>query len=452
MVKPMSSTNLSNQLLATLIESHQQFIKQQTELHQHFMLQQQNLQEKLLLIGSEKNLQQPQEKSVAVKYEMQIFDPGKERWILDHRPNYVLPAIPMMSMVDLMGFAASKYFPGKKLIALENIQILAWAIIDKPAIIHFKITLQNAEKAEVILSLEKDQQVNAFAKGIVKFANSYPQSPNIPRPLAETTAVINPYSSLFHGPAFQIMQSLVRGTDGASSILNAENHQVPFGCLNQVLLDGAVQCIPHDNLTLWSNDIGIDQAGYPALIPTFECFSEPPHTGLVHCEARFIGFHHSKRFPKFDITLLVDRKVWLKFLLIDALFPKGRLGLASAENRRAFLQHKQYIPGLQLSRTENKITYLTTDEVKNSDWISGSIAALYEVQGNLAEITQQVAIKEHLAQRLKVHPAEIIVHNNNTASWKQAPEKIYEFVIEKRDNEFSICRVDQARSADPLFG
>ena len=366
-----------------------------------------------------------------VSTEQFAFDPAIDRWINDHKPNYVLPTLPMMSIVDLLARAASQHFSNKKLVMMEDIQMLSWALVDKPVFIRPEVTVQDNATAKVTLFLEKDQKTTALAKGTVTFADDYKPAPDEPSSLQDAQAVTDPYLNLFHGPAFQIMQELKRNNQAASAILRAEAKLAPFGYLNQVLLDGATHPIPHDNLSVWSAEIANDQAAYPVLIPHVTFYSPPPQTGFVNCQARFIGFHFSKRFPKFEIILSVAGKVWLQMQLVDALFPKGRLGIVPAKDRRAFLQDKQYVPELRLSHKEDGQFYLTEKTVLESDWISGSINALYETSGDIKMATRQILIKEYLAEQLKVHPSEIVVEKDNTTAFhKSNPAQKFSVQIE----------------------
>ena len=189
----------------------------------------------------------------------------------------------------------------------------------------------------------------------------------------------------------------------------------PCGALNQGLLDAATHGIPHDALWRWSAEIPADVAAYPVAITAAHFYGPPPVTGRVRCEARFAGFHGGdRRFPMIHVQIITGEEVWAEFELVETLFPKGPLGQAEPLARRAFLVEQRFVPGLALSSHEDGTTSLTVAEVKASDWLAGTVAAIYapEYAGTplaAEQLAQLVAIKEHVARRWQVHPAQLIV-------------------------------------------
>lgn len=370
------------------------------------------------------------------------FDPKQEAWINHHCPNYITPTLPMMSMLDWIAFSASKYFPDKKLTSLSDIRAKTWLIAKKTVIIHSKVCMQSASRAEVSLYFEKDNQHILFSSGIAEFSDQYPSFSFIPEPLINPTVAVNYYDSFFHGPYFHCIKKLILGTNGSSSILEAHSDKVPFGYLNQLLLDGTTHTIPYDNLKLWSDAINETQTAFPAFIKTFQLYSTPPQTGTVRCETRFKGFYHHENFPQFELTLYVGEKIWLQYILVEAFFPKGKLGMIAANKRRKFLSERSYEADVLLSNlNENGSTYLSMDEVKSIDWIPGSLAKLYEANEDLEVLTKQILIKEQMARQFQIHPCEISVASDYSVT--HADKKHY-FHIEKENDTFfcMLCETD----------
>ncbi|MEB3197803.1 MAG: 1-acyl-sn-glycerol-3-phosphate acyltransferase, partial [Candidatus Sericytochromatia bacterium] len=232
-----------------------------------------------------------------------------------------------------------------------------------------------------------------------------------------------PYADgeMFHGPVFQVMESWALGSYGSTALLNAE-HDAPVGYMNQVLLDGMTHAIPSANLHRWSAEIGEDQVGYPTKVLSMSLYGPVPTTGPVRCEVRFTGFHEGPRFPRFDIQLIAADRVWANLELVYILFPKGPLGSVSGLERQAFLGEKTAVPNVGLARIDGETTRLTPKEVKGSDWLPGTLSRLYETEGDVQEMTRQIAAKEHIGTRLGVHPSEVRLSDDATqATVPQAP-------------------------------
>ena len=74
------------------------------------------------------------------------------------------------------------------------------------------------------------------------------------------------------------------------------------------------------------------------------------------------------------------------------------------------------MPGLSLSQWDGATTSLAVAQVKASDWLPGTVAAIYGVEaGDPEQLAKLVAIREHAARRFAVHPSEIVVHGTNRA-------------------------------------
>ena len=229
---------------------------------------------------------------------------------------------------------------------------------------------------------------------------SYPARPQ-PLPALSGDLLDLPYDDgqLFHGVAFQVLHSLVRTAQGASSVLRA-NSDVPLGRLNPALLDGATHGIPHDQLQLWDSRLSPHKVAYPALIPQMLFFGPTPSEGLMRCEVRPDGLLGSADLPAFSVQLIGPDGVWCAFRLVERCFPKGSLGAAEPRLRRAFLRDRQYVEGLVLSRQAEGTTRLTEADVAEIDWLPGTVEAIYG-----SREVEEIARKEHLAVANLLHPS-----------------------------------------------
>jgi len=93
--------------------------------------------------------------------------------------------------------------------------------------------------------------------------------------------------------------------------------------------------------------------------------------------------------------------------------PKGAIGSLAAHQRRDFLRDKLFVPGARLSAEKDAVTVLDEKTVAASNWLPGTIEAVYETSGSLTEITRQVAMKEHVAGRFSAHPAGVKVRGEH---------------------------------------
>jgi 1-acyl-sn-glycerol-3-phosphate acyltransferase len=234
-----------------------------------------------------------------------------------------------------------------------------------------------------------------------------------PQPFAALTDLIDvadPYTSgaLFHGPAFQYLTSLKIGANGSSAILQADKGSVQRGSLNQGLLDAATHGLPHDELSRWSDRIPNDVVGYPYRIKQLNRYAALPDHGQLRVEARFAGFDGEDRFPMIDVQIIQADQVLLDFRLVEVLLPRGPIGSAPREQRRSFLRDRQHVPAIALSSFDGTTTELSAQIMRQSDWLPGNVAAIYNVPPERrADLVAEVAQKEHVARRAFVHPSTV---------------------------------------------
>lgn len=321
------------------------------------------------------------------------LDPGRDTWLADHCPTWTVPALPMMSIVDLLAQGAD---PGETVIGLRDVRVKQWLLVDEPRLLR---TERQADRIRLLLVEEPGEREVASARVLT---GAYDAPPDALPPI-EGPETASPYESgtLPHGPAFQVLESLVRDGTGASSILNASSG-VPTGILNPGLLDGATHGIPHDRLSIWDERISPDKVAFPAMIPEIDLFAPTPSTGSLRCEVRADGFFGAPDLPAFQIQLITDQGVWAQLRLVEACFPKGSLGSAEPARRRAFLRDREYVKHLSLSDQHDGSTVLTEEAVAASDWLPGTIRAVYG-----ARDVEEIAVREHLAAAHQLHPSRV---------------------------------------------
>ncbi|MFT7580541.1 MAG: acyl transferase domain-containing protein/3-hydroxymyristoyl [Myxococcota bacterium] len=323
------------------------------------------------------------------------LDPATDTWLGDHRPTWTKAALPMMSMIDLLAEGAGR----QPVVSVRDVRVASWVLVDEARQLH---TECEGDKVRLF------DGTTELASATVITGN-YPPAPTAWPALVGPPAA-SPYESgtLFHGPAFQVLASLVQTAEGASSRLRTESG-VPLGVLNPALLDGATHGIPHANLQLWDARLASDKVAYPALVQRLEIYGPTPNPQTdetVRCEVRFSGLLGGPSHPVFKLQLIGSAGVWAEMTLVEACFPKGALGSAPAHERRAFLRDRHYVAGLSLAATDlgDGVQTTTLDEatVAESDWLPGTIEAVYGCRS-----AGDIATAEHIARAHELHPCNV---------------------------------------------
>ncbi len=370
----------------------------------------------------------------------EVLHPERDLWLGDHCPNWTLPTLPLMSMVDRLAAGARERWPGLKVVGVQEARVSGWLIFDHERRIRCEVADVEDSPGTLVgkLSVWRDaerEELSRFepvAAGRVLMAPAYEPGPE-PLPRLEGERFDgDPYEQgmLFHGPAFQLLRELTVGQGGSSAVLDAGggrtggSNAVPFGQLNQALLDAAVHGILHDELERWSDELPKKHIAYPYRLVSASFHHAPPNSGLVRLETRLIGSDGGERFPLFQLQIITGEpgaeRVWADLRLVEVMIPMGPH--ADDRQKRIDFRDRRHVPGAGLARFEGEVTRLTDAEVKGRDWLPGSVAHAYEATGKGELLTRQVAIKDHVAQRMKVHPATVEVDRLGlSARWSAAP-------------------------------
>ncbi|MEB3222562.1 MAG: beta-ketoacyl synthase N-terminal-like domain-containing protein [Candidatus Sericytochromatia bacterium] len=367
------------------------------------------------------------------------LDPARDTWLQDHKPTYVLPVLPFMSLLDRIVGAARAARPTHHVIRLEGVQVHKWVALPGGPL-RLRRAVEEQPDGKLLVTIQRwwdapNPALSRFepvATGVVETAAEWLEGPPVWLPPDDAEPQPNPYETgeMFHGPTFQILREWAIGSYGSTATLDADA-DAPLGALNQILLDGLTHAIPSANLAQWSPEIGADQVGYPSKVLSMTLHGPAPTQGLVRCEVRYTGFQDGPRFPRFDLQLIAGDRVWAQLELVYILFPKGPLGQASGPDRQAFLGERAPVPHMGLARSEGDTTRLSPREVKGSDWLPGTLARIYEAEGDVDALTRQIAAKEHVGSRLGVHPSEVkLSEDGNAASIPAAPLTRVEVEVE----------------------
>ncbi|MFJ1561982.1 hypothetical protein ACIOK3_52075, partial [Streptomyces mirabilis] len=372
-----------------------------------------------------------------------VLDPATDGWLLDHRPTWSVPTLPMMSTVDLLAEAAARY-TGRPVSGLRDVRLHRWVPLTGPVTLSCEVQPgePGSDEVEATLLVWREAHTAALsrfepvARGIVRTgAPGGPPSPASPP--AGAVPVPDPYTegALFHGPAFRYLTSLQIGATGSSATLDAAGGDVPPGELHQGLLDAATHAVPHDRLWQWSAEIPEATVGYPHRLAFLDLFEPLPRAGEVTVEARFAGFDGEDRsLPVIDIQLLHHGRTIAALRLVDVLLPQGPLGSASRAQRLAFLKDLRYADGVGLSTTLDGATRLTGGDVQRCDWLQGTVAHAYGLPPGAKGVDHlaEIAVRDHVARLCAVHPTQVAVGEDlTTAHPASRPQDIHHLVVEQ---------------------
>ncbi|WP_422646968.1 hypothetical protein [Actinoalloteichus caeruleus] len=371
----------------------------------------------------------------AVVVREEVLDPATDGWLDDHRPTWVLPALPMMSTVDRLAGAVAEH-TGERVLSLRGVQLRRWTPVTGPLRLRTSVARgPDGYSAELAVWREaRTAELSRFepvATSTVRVGARPGPPPEPFAPLVDAVAQPNPYESgaLFHGPSFHYLRSLSLGSTGASAVVDPTAGSVPRGHLHQGVLDTLPQAIPHQELWRWAPEVSRSAVCFPHRVESLDLFGEVPDVGRLGLEVRFVGFPAGPALPTFDIQLTgADGAVLVAVRMVDVLVETGLPPESPLRDRRAFLHLRRYAGGLGLSRTDGEATVLSAVDVDAADLLPGTVAGLYGLPPDLRGPARlvRVAVKDHLARRLRVHPSEVVVAEDNRSCWSAgAPERCH---------------------------
>ncbi|CAJ1506212.1 beta-ketoacyl synthase N-terminal-like domain-containing protein [[Mycobacterium] kokjensenii] len=359
------------------------------------------------------------------------LDPAVDAWILDHCPTYVIPSLPMMSVMDLFAQAAVQASGGAKVVEITDVQMVRWVVVDTAK--RLRVVLDPAPEAGRFtgrLEVWRDapraelSRWEIHAHAVVVTAAAYSGEPEPPAPLADPVPYADPYDgTVFHGPAFATLTDGARiGRNGSSGSLAIDRCAVPAGALQPGLLDGALHVVPHTAMSVWTS-AAADPAsyaqaldpdvGFPRRILSARFYADTPAQGTVDVEARFVGFDDDEgRMPTFDLWLSVGGTPWARIRMAEFLLSKGPLAQVGGPERRAFMAQRRPVPGLSLSeRLDRGVLALDSARMATLDWFKGTLQAVYDVTGHGDALMVEIATKEAVADAVHnvVHPSQVHV-------------------------------------------
>ncbi|MEQ9329181.1 MAG: beta-ketoacyl synthase N-terminal-like domain-containing protein [Rhodospirillales bacterium] len=336
-----------------------------------------------------------------------VLDSASSPWIADHCPTHTRPALPFMVLADLVAGSVPKA-PGEKIVAIEDMRVYRWALVDPS--IRLRPTLsRSGDVWKVVLAEITDTAgEKTIAEAMVRVAETWPEGPGALPPLGNGEIQPDPYEKgcLFHGPSFRILSALRRSSDGASFTLDPAGGAAPYGAIHPCLLDGMMHGVPHDALEQWFPDIAANGLAYPVHAECIRFHAPMPANGDVRVEIRPAS---GGGRAVIEGQLIAGGQVICEMRIREEILPQGPLGSAAPEDRKAFLGRREAVPGMRLSASHDGVTSLDGAAVMASNWLPGTVETVYDVTGDMRSLIREIAIKEHVAAHLGVHPSEIVV-------------------------------------------
>ncbi|MEK2478032.1 hypothetical protein [Streptomyces noursei] len=342
-----------------------------------------------------------------------VLDPRSDTWLADHCPTWTVPAVPLMSTADLLARAASDH-AGRPVRVLHDLRVQRWLPVTGPTRLRMTCAGDTARLA-VWHEAGALSRFAPVADATVGFEP--PPRPERFAPLPDLVDVPDPYegAELFHGPSFQYLTALRRGSAGSSGMLDAGRGSVPRGALHQGLLDAALHVIPHNELQRWEPAIGPGRMSFPHQLTRLAVFAPLPDCGEIEVEARFAGVLPDD-LVAVDVQLCRDESVLVSFQIVNMLIPAGPLAEVSGPARRAYLRDGHPDSRLLLTGSDG---VLRRSDVGRIDVLTGTANAVYGLpDGTRAtDWLPHIALKEHIARTTGVHPRTVEVTGLDNVSW-----------------------------------
>lgn len=338
-----------------------------------------------------------------------ILSLANQPWLGDHRPTYVLPALPMAGAIQLAAEPLLSKETAAFPILIEDFALTRWIVVAEDAEVSLAAVASPRGERRFDLSLSIDGAQAAGGRATLG-VDVAPEAA-WPEP-ADAAPVADLYDSgsLFHGPAFHLVTDLVRSPDGACARLDASRAFDPDAVLDAGLLDALLHVIPHDAPEFWFGSSAKGFAAYPNLIERLIVHRSRPRSGALTVRARPLSGDPAKpRLVRVAIRAEDSDGVWLEMTLREILMPNGPLGALPPGPRRAFLADGAYVRGAGLSTRDETATVLSLADVRGSDWLPGTLRAVYDLRGKPADAAREIAIKEHAARAWRLHPRAVTV-------------------------------------------
>lgn len=350
---------------------------------------------------------------------------GRDAWLMDHCPTHTRAALPMMSMVDLFVLHANEAYPEHVVSSVAGMTAQRWVIFDDVRKLRTRLTPTDVPGVfDAVLEVfwraprVEMSRFDKVASAKLTLTRTWAQAPTTQLAALEGAVEVDPYASqeLFHGPAFQVIASMMRGSNGARATLETGRSGVPAGAVLPALLDGALQPIPHGSIELWWPEQSGDSIAYPHTLESMRFHAATPAVDELTSEVRFVRGEGS--FVTSELRVYAGEELWVSATLTEVLMPKGPIGALAPIERRAFIDGSRPVEGGALSVVERPgEVSLDLETVAGSNWFKGTLEAIYGVAGSVDELCKQIAVKDAVASKLGIHPSRVRLELDQARAW-----------------------------------
>lgn len=341
-----------------------------------------------------------------------VLDTRTDAWLADHCPTWTIPAVPLMSVTDLLARSAGDR-AGRPVRELRDLSLQRWL----PAAGPVRLRTTCYDEVAAIAVWHESGALSRYlpvATATVGF-EAPPRPPRFP-PLVDLEDAPNPYeNNLFHGPSFRYLTALQIGSTGGFGVLDAGRGAVPRGTLHQGLLDAALHTIPHTELHRWEPDVGTDRLAFPHQLSHLAVYEPLPDRGEIEVEARSAGTRPDN-LVAVDIQMCQGQSVLVAFQVVVLHIAAGPLAAVSRPELRAYLRDSVPDPRLLLTGADG---VLRRRDVERIDALPGTVNAIYGLPADAraTEWLPQIAVKEHIARTTGVHPRTVAVTSLDGVIW-----------------------------------
>lgn len=401
-----------------------------------------------------------------LKAKLQL-DPGREGWLMDHCPTFTIPTLPLAGMIRLMELGATELFPHLKVKSLKEVQASQWlSFAEGPQEIEILVEVIEEKSGTPTLSVQLRQFRNSatpqlsrwepFCTGKVCLGNEFEPVSDTPRFIDKEGEVQFSAKGLyekgfrFHGPYFQVLEELKLLPEYQVSAIIKILEPDPGHWLKMQILDGAAQSLPHEEATDWM-DHNQGKIGLPLCLKSAQFFSDAPKSPRLRVEVDPVSTQLAQRMPEFRIRIFdgtqSDSPLWAKLHWVEILVPLGPLGRLNPLQRKHFAQGEAPLIDSLFSVTlDLKSRRLDENELKQCDWLPGSLAKIYCHESELAEYFSQaltnrlawlaprILAKETVALDISCHPRELTVKDQGDGQFQVAhsdnTDRIQSFTIQ----------------------
>lgn len=344
-----------------------------------------------------------------------VFDPNVEHWVLDHRPNFVVPVAPVMWMADTMAKAANDEHPTWRVGRIENLITRRWLVCDQPRELKVRCLAEQTLPNECRVHVELDVWRNAEPAALSRFESvaaadivlspAFHTASSTTLELGDPQTAQLPYESkrIFHGHPWQLMTELHVGDSGAWSIVNSKHGSLPFGHLGFPILDMIWHMCELRNIYRWCPSLPPEQIYLPSTIEQLEFFGPIPRDQDIRCEVRVDGFDHDTKRLWLRGAMMWGNSVLLRMRVSELPISKPFPG-ASENDMYRFVHGQEFLPHLRLSTHAHGVTELDRCVLAAFDALPGTASKVYSVRGGYNRTAGEIAVKEHAAHLWHVHP------------------------------------------------